>query len=260
MGKLSIIANAAWFLSSRLPALKKLEKLKSEGRQQEKYQMLNPMVNELCEKGLKWTNLTLEIEGQENIPDETVVFVANHQSGILDALVMLCLVKDHRPCGFLMKESLGKIPLVSGWTKMIDCVFVDRENPRDAVRALNEASDQLKNGISMVIFPEGTRTKSYPVLSPFKHGAFKIAQKNKTPIVPVVIYDTGVHMESAPDGKWNGGTVHMKVLPPVHTESMSRSEYKTLADTLHDRIEQELIAFHGAAYQKAETSASSAEE
>lgn len=252
MSKLSILANAAWFLSSRLPALKKLEKLKEAGKQEEKYQLLNPMVDELCDEGLRWTKLSLEIEGRENIPDETVVFVANHQSGILDALVMLNLVKGHRPCGFIMKESLGKIPLVRGWTKMIDCVFVDRSNPRDAVRSLNEASDQLAKGISMVIFPEGTRTRQYPVMGEFKNGAFKIAQKNRTPIVPVVIYDTGIHMESSPDGKWRGGTVHMKVLPPVHTATMDRKEYKNLASVLHDQIEAEMMAFYGDQYKKEE--------
>ncbi len=252
MSKLSLVANAAWFLSSHLPALKKLEKLKAAGRQEEKYQILNPMVDRLCDEGLRWTGLSLEIEGRENIPAETVVFVANHQSGILDALVMLNLVKEHRPCGFIMKESLGKIPLVRGWTKMIDCVFVDRENPRDAVRALNEASDQLAQGISMVIFPEGTRTRRWPVMGEFKNGAFKIAQKNRTPIVPVVIYDTGIHMESAPDGKLHGGTVHMKVLPPVHTSTMDRKEYKNLASLLHEQIEGEMKARFGEKYRAPE--------
>ena len=247
MGKVQVICHAAAFLSGNLGTLKKLQKLKEQNRQQEKYAILNPLVDSLCEKGQKWTGIHPQIEGLEKIPDQTVVFVANHQSGILDALMMLCLVRGHRPCGFLMKESLEKIPLVSSWAQMIDCVFVDRENPREAVKALHTASEQLEQGISMVIFPEGTRTKNYPVLGEFKNGAFKIAQKNKVPLVPVVIYDSGVRME-ANDGKLTPGTVHMKVLDPVYTDSMDRKEYKNLAETIHDRIEQEMIAYYGNIY------------
>lgn len=251
MGKISVISKAAVFLLKNQGKLNKMIKFKQEGNDDDRYKILYPLVDELCEKGLKWTDVKLEITGAENIPNETVVFVANHQSGIFDALIMLNLVKDRRPCGFLMKQSLKKVPLIGSWVEMLDCVFVDRENPREAVKALNAASDNLKKGISMVIFPEGTRTKIYPVLSEFKNGAFKIAQKNKTPIVPVVIFDSGARMEAA-DGKLTGGTIHMKVLPPVITETMDRQEYKNIAEILHGKIESEMKAFYGDRYVNTE--------
>lgn len=247
MGKIAVIAKAGAFLIKNQGKLNKMKKLKEEGKNSERYEILYPLVDELCSKGLKWTDIKLEIEGAENIPDETVVFVANHQSGIFDALIMLNLVKNHRPCGFLMKKSLEKVPLIGEWVRMLDCVFIDRENPREAVKALNSASENLKNGISMVIFPEGTRTRNYPVTGEFKNGAFKIAQKNKTPIVPVVIYDSGIRMEAA-DGKLTGGTIHMKVLPAVITETMDRQEYKNIAEKLHGLIEKEMIDFYGEEY------------
>lgn len=241
MGKISVFGRIALYLTAHVGDMKKMEKLVSEGKIEEKNQILYPMADALCDKVCHWANIEIEIEGEENIPKETAVFVANHQS-FFDAVIMLHLTKNHRPCGFIMKKEFEKVPLVKPWCELLDCVFIDRDHPREGVKGLNLASEKLKNGISMVIFPEGTRTKNYPMVGEFKNGAFKIAQKNKSVIVPVVIYDAGARNEAA--GKMTGGKIHVKVLPPLHTETMERSEYKTIAGNLQTQIDDEIKKFH----------------
>lgn len=241
MGKISVFGRIGLYLTTHVGQMKKMEKLVKEGRVEEKNKILAQLEDELCEKTCRWAGVTIAVEGEENLPDETAVFVANHQS-FFDALVMLKLTAACRPCGFVMKKEFEKIPLVKSWCSLLDCVFIDRDNPREGVKGLTQASDNLKNGISMVVFPEGTRTKNYPVMGEFKNGAFKIAQKNKNPIVPIVIFDAGARNEAA--GKMTGGTIHVRILPPLHTNTMDRSEYKTIAQTVHDKIEAEMREFH----------------
>ena len=246
MGAATFYSRVGAYLLSRLGQMKKIRKLAAAGQTEEKDRQIYALVSDLCQKAYRWSGVEMQVTGLENIPAETAVFVANHQS-VFDALVMLDIVKDHGPFGFVMKKEFEKIPLLKSCCSLINCVFIDREHPRAAVKALKAASDHLKNGISMVIFPEGTRTKNYPVMADFKNGAFKIAQENKNPIVPVVIFDAGIRNEAA--GKMSGGTIHVKVLPPVITETMSRAEYKNIADILNEQFKQELKAFHGDSYQ-----------
>ncbi|MBQ6018824.1 MAG: 1-acyl-sn-glycerol-3-phosphate acyltransferase [Clostridia bacterium] len=240
MGKLAFFGSVGGVILSNLGLLKKAEKLEAQGKLDERDALMNGFADRICGKLLHSAKIDLKIEGTENIPAGTCVFVANHQS-ILDALVMLELVKNNRPCGFIMKKEHEKIPLVRPWCTQLGCVFVDRENPREGVRALKTAEENLARGVSMVIFPEGTRTKDYPQLGAFKNGAFKVAQSGKYPIVPVVLYDAGERLEAA--GKLTGGTIHMKVLPPITLTGTDRKEYKRCAAELEETFRAEIEAY-----------------
>ena len=106
---------------------------------------------------LKVTGVTLTVEGLENIPKEgPCVFVGNHRSYYDIPLLLASLDKPH---GILAKEELGKIPLLNRWMKLLGCVFVQRDDLRASVRALNDATAIVESGRSFVIFPEGTRYK-----------------------------------------------------------------------------------------------------
>ena len=102
---------------------------------------------------LKVTGVTLTVEGLENIPKEgPCVFVGNHRSYYDIPLLLASLDKPH---GILAKEELEKIPLLNRWMKLLGCVFVQRDDLRASVRALNDATAIVESGRSFVIFPGG---------------------------------------------------------------------------------------------------------
>ena len=187
---------------------------------------------------LKVTGVTLTVEGLENIPKEgPCVFVGNHRSYYDIPLLLASLDKPH---GILAKEELGKIPLLNRWMKLLGCVFVQRDDLRASVRALNDATAIVESGRSFVIFPEGTRYKGEEGgAGEFKNGAFRIAVKTGAPVVPVAISGARGLFE-AHGNRATPGTVHVRVLPPIQTAGMSRAEQKQLPDAVRQTILAEL--------------------
>ncbi len=127
------------------------------------------------------------IKGEENIPkDHTAVFIGNHRS-IFDIVIAYTLMPGRT--GFIAKNSLDHIPSFSTWMKRLYCLFLDRSSTRDGLRVILTAIDYVKNGISVFVYPEGTRTKTGE-MAPFKEGSFKIATKTGCPIIPVAFSNT----------------------------------------------------------------------
>jgi 1-acyl-sn-glycerol-3-phosphate acyltransferase len=124
------------------------------------------------------------VHGSENVPtDRPILFVGNHQS---DFDIPIYLGYIPQPKGFIAKIELTKIPIVSTWMKKMHCLFLDRKNLRQSVLVMRQAVEFLKSGYSLVIFPEGTRSRSMS-MADFKRGSLSIAQKANVPIVPVTI-------------------------------------------------------------------------
>ena len=131
------------------------------------------------------TGVKLDVIGEENIPDEAVLFVGNHRS-YFDIVVTYARCK--RLTGFVSKKEMEKIPLLSVWMKYLYCLFLDRTNARAGLKTIMTAVEQIKNGISIWIFPEGTRNKGEELsMLDFKDGAFKISTKTGCAIIPVSI-------------------------------------------------------------------------
>ena len=144
------------------------------------------------------------------------------------------------PYGILAKEELGKIPLLNRWMKLLGCVFVQRDDVRASVRALNDATAIVESGRSFIIFPEGTRYKGEEGgAGEFKAGAFRIAVKTGAPVVPVAISGARGLFE-AHGNRATPGTVYVRVLPPIQTADMSRAEQKQLPDAVRQTILAEL--------------------
>lgn len=218
------------YLVSTLPALAKADRLQKQGRDQELYALMSKEAYKLVDFTSKVAGITYDIKGYENIPDGPVLYTANHQ-GIFDAFVMLTKMRE--PCGFFIKKEAASIPILSIWMKKMKCVFVDRENPREAVKAINEGVKLIESGRSLVIFPEGTRSRSGD-LGEFKNGAFKIAQKTGCPIVPVAIDGTYKILEE--HKRVRKAHVKVRILPPVEVKDMSREEFKTIAPKVREII------------------------
>jgi len=128
--------------------------------------------------------IRVKINGKENFsPKKSYIFVSNHQS-IYDVFVIYGWLNSRFK--WIMKNSLRKIPLVGFACEKAGHIFIDRSSPLKAQKSIKNAEEKLKNGASVVIFPEGSRTKDGNV-NKFKRGAFKIAEDLKLPIVPITI-------------------------------------------------------------------------
>ena len=125
--------------------------------------------------------------GLENIPkDEPVVFIGNHR-GFFDTVVSYSRMP--RLTGFIAKKEMQKVPFIRLWMKYLHCLFMDRSNPREGLKTILSGVEQINNGISIVIFPEGTRNKGDGIM-PFHGGSFKLADKSNCKIIPMVQNNT----------------------------------------------------------------------
>lgn len=134
------------------------------------------------------TGSKVTVNGLENIPkDQAVLYVGNHRS-YFDILVGYSSVTGLT--GFVAKKEMEKIPLLSTWMYRIHCLFLDRENMREGLKTILEGIEKVKSGISIWIFPEGTRNSDSYDMLPFHEGSMKIADKSGCPVIPVAISGT----------------------------------------------------------------------
>lgn len=137
---------------------------------------------------LKLSGVEVTVIGEENVPDEAVLFIGNHRS-YFD--ILLTYSRCRRLTGYIAKSNMENIPLLSRWMKFLYCLFLNRENPKEGLKVILKAIEYVKNGISICIFPEGTRNKGEELsMLPFKEGSFKIATKTGCPIVPISLNNT----------------------------------------------------------------------
>lgn len=125
----------------------------------------------------------IEVIGREHLVDETTLFVGNH-SGNFD--IPICITQLPGPAGFVSKIENARLPLVHAWMHEIGCIFIDHADMRQQVRSFGEAGKRIEQGLSYIIFPEGTRSLD-GAIGEFKPGAFKLATKNEIAIQPFAI-------------------------------------------------------------------------
>lgn len=181
----------------------------------------------------KW-NFSVNIYGKENIPDEgPVVYIANHQS-YADALGTLKAISEKHQIGYIGKDYFGKIPYFGKWVTRIRCIYITRGDTRKSLRVINEGVEYLKDGFSIVIFPEGTRSKDEQVME-FKPGSFKLATKAKVPIIPISLHD-GRRLYEDREYIKKGTKIDMMFHPPIDTASLSREELSALPEQVQKII------------------------
>lgn len=182
------------------------------------------------------------IKGKSNIPkNQPFVLVSNHTSQ-LDIVVPYTLIYPH--FAFLAKAELKKAPLFNINFKGMN-VTVDRRSSVSGSASLHECADKLKAGISMHIFPEGTRSRTAPVMRPFKQGPFRLAIDNQTPIVPMVFLDNYKRLEGGAGiwGKCGVGMSRMIVLEPISTIGMDKSHVEELMEQTRLLMENTLKSY-----------------
>ncbi len=161
----------------------------------------------------------------ENIPtDRPVLFVGNHRS-IFDIVCTYPLLPTLT--GFISKSSMEKVPVISTWMKRLYCLFMDRDDMKQSLKVILTSIEELKSGVSIFIYPEGTRNKTTDPLLDFKAGSFKPAEKTKAPVVPVAItYDKPVFEDHFP--KLYKTRIVVQFGKPIETEGLSKEELKHL--------------------------------
>lgn len=135
------------------------------------------------------------VRGAENIPkDKAVLYVGNHRS-FFDILVGYTTVPTLM--GFVAKKEMEKIPVLSKWMVNVKCLFLDRKDPKEGLKTILAGIKQVKEGISVWIFPEGTRNRGDVLeMLPFKEGSMKIAEKSGCPVIPVAMTGTAEIFET----------------------------------------------------------------
>ena len=182
---------------------------------------------------VKTFDVTLQVEGKENLPAHgPVIFAANHQ-GYAD-IVISCAVLNRFQFGFVAKENLSKIPLYGKWIKDIRSVMLEREDARASLRAINEGIGLLEKGFSLLVFPEGTRSRQ-KAMSRFRRGSLRLATKPGVPVVPITI--NGTHRIFEDTGVLRkGATVDFIIHPPIETKNMDKAEANRLTETVEEII------------------------
>ena len=196
------------------------------------YKMLDKLVKPFCKGILVLGGIKLTINGKENIPQTgNVLFVGNHQS-MLDIVTMLLAV--NRPMGFVAKESLAKLWLIRTWIECIGSVFIARGESRKALQTIINSAKIVKGGHSLMIYPEGTRSKDGS-LGEFKPGSLKIASRGEAAIVPVA---TDGNYKALPAGSiWLRATqVSLTFLPPISAQEVQAEDTTIIAQKISEQI------------------------
>ena len=160
-------------------------------------------------RAFSWLFSEVEAEGLENIPNETVLVVSNHQS-LMDIPLILGYVTRG---GFIAKKELERVPGVSWFIKYMGGVFIDRGNVRQTAREIKKVMSRMRSGTNYIVFPEGTRTEDGSVRE-FKEGSLVLAKKTGVKILPVAIWGT-MYLVPKRSLLFNPGKVYLKVLPPI---------------------------------------------
>lgn len=202
------------------------------------YRLLNLSRRTCSAAFMNLSGIFFDIRYEETLNRKaTYVFCPNHTS-YLD-IPLMCLVANGS-FYFMGKEELAGNPLFRLFFKTID-IPVNRDSKLSGYRALRRASENLKKGMSLVLFPEGTISDCPPRMLPFKNGAFRLAIENKVPVVPVsmlntwdILYDKGQEKGSRP------GIIRIFVHKPVPTAGLDPCDEEKLKEEvsgiMHDKL------------------------
>ncbi|MCI8891218.1 MAG: 1-acyl-sn-glycerol-3-phosphate acyltransferase [Eubacterium sp.] len=136
------------------------------------------------------SGVKVEVYGEEHVPkDQAVLYIGNHRS-LFDTVITYARCPGLT--GYVAKDSMLKIPFLRIWMKQLHCLFLNRKDIKEGMKMILTGIDQIKNGISMCIFPEGTRgtAETETEMLPFKEGSFKMAEKTGCPIIPMAMVHT----------------------------------------------------------------------
>lgn len=181
------------------------------------------------------SGVKLTVIGEENVPkDQAVLYIGNHRS-FFD--IILTYARCPNLTGYIAKKEMEKVPLLSRWMKFLYCLFLDRSDIKEGLKIVLTAIDHIKNGISITIFPEGTRNKNGTELDmlPFHEGSFKIATKTGCPIIPMSISGSSAIFEDH-FPRIKSVPVTIEYGAPIYPKELSKEEQKFLGKHVQEII------------------------
>ena len=207
---------------------------------QTRIRVSKPMIQWVFRGFIFFSGIDLKVYGKENIPtDRPVLFAGNHRS-FFD--IITTYPQMDRPACYIAKASLKKYPLFGDWFSFIGCLYFDRNNLKEGVQMLKDAIGRIENGVSVFVFPEGTRNRGeeLPLLE-FKEGSFRISTKTGCPIIPVAIHNMDAVFEKQLP-RLKPVSVSIEFGEPIDPTAYSRSEQKHLGEVTSARIAEMLTA------------------
>lgn len=216
--------------------LAKFKKQKASMNQQDYSLLIHSEPQKWAAGIMRRTGSKVTVSGLDNLPEGPVLLVSNHE-GNFDIPVLLSSIP--KPFGFISKKEVKKFPIIPSYMEEMNCVFLDRTDRRSAFKSITDSINKLQDGHSILIFPEGTRSKGEG-LQEFKAGFMRIAKDAQVPIVPIAIEGTSRIMEKN-DNRIHSANVTVQVLQPVSPEELNTAGVKA-AELVKSRIEQALTA------------------
>jgi 1-acyl-sn-glycerol-3-phosphate acyltransferase len=187
------------------------------------------------------SRVKVRVEGLSHlVPHAPYIFMANHQS-MFDILALL----GHLPVQFrwLAKKELFQIPVFGLSMARVGYISIDRSNRKAAHKSLLEAAQKIAQGVSVIIFPEGSRSADGEI-GPFKAGGFHLAVRSGRPIVPVVIHGTH-HVLPKGSLRIRPGLVVMRIHAPVETAAYDNKSKKALMEAIRSIMKEDLERIRG---------------
>lgn len=189
---------------------------------------------------LRISGSTITVIGQENVPTDTpVLYVGNHRS-YFD--ILLTYVRCQRRTGYVAKKEMLRYPLLKDWMKNLHCLFLDRDDIKEGMKTILTAIQKMKDGISICIFPEGTRNENPSELDmlPFHDGSFKIATKSGCPIQPIALTGTAEIFE-AHFPKIKPAHVIIEYGKPIYPKELEKEDQKHLGAYTQNLIREMMV-------------------
>ncbi|WP_040228565.1 lysophospholipid acyltransferase family protein [Bhargavaea cecembensis] len=227
------------YLPFSIPALRKVKKVKSGHAPGRTDDLVSREAKKWASGILRRADSSVTVRIHGDLPEGPVLFASNHE-GNFDIPVLIANLP--KPFGFMSKAEVKKLPVIRKWMVEMNCVFIDRADRRSAVQSIRDMSAMLREGHSMLIFPEGTRSRGTG-LGEFKAGFVRVAKDAGAPIVPVAISGTSSIMER------NGNficpaVVTVDVLEPIGPDLIEEMPAKEVALLAQERIARTLAGRH----------------
>ena len=222
-----------FFLTLTAPLYPLFEHWNKSGKSHKRSSIAQRMILKSFKLCLAMAGTKLVVDGEENIPDDTAVLYVGNHSSYYD--ILCSYVATGRGMGFFAKKELEKIPCLAHWMRFINCLFLDRKNIKAGLATMNEGTQLLKDGFSIAIFPEGTRSQDEDPHE-FKEGSLRPALKAKVPVIPMAISGTADILENNKRFQVKPATVHITFGQPIYPDQLERAEKKHLGATIREEI------------------------
>ena len=183
------------------------------------------------------SRIHIEVQDHEKLePEQTYMFVANHNNMLDIPVVGSCI---QHPWKSLVKKEILDIPII-GWIIGNISIPVDRSSKASRGKSLVGMVQNLRDGISILVFPEGTRNRSNEALKKFHGGAFRVAIKAQVPIMPIILIGSR-ELQPVDTIEFYPGNIQMRFLDPIPTKGLKSSDEAMLRDKVHQIMEAALL-------------------